>query len=69
MTGANHSLLHSLAAIPAPPCDACRISKRCGSELLACEAFAQFVQAGVWRSWASRVPSAAIYRAIYTTED
>lgn len=69
MTGANFSLLHSLAAIPAPPCDACRISKRCGTKLEACEQFAQYVQHGVWRASASRVPSRAVFNLVFADSE
>ena len=56
-------------AAPAP-CDQCWHAKRCGSEHLACEAFALFMRGARPSSWLlrKRTPDARLYRALLGDE-
>lgn len=47
-----------------PPCDHCPLKARCGDKLLACGAFATYVETGDVISHTKREPSRALYRAI-----
>jgi hypothetical protein len=42
--------------VAAAPCDSCRFARRCAAQLLACEAFAIYVEGDRWQA-ARRVPS------------
>src|SRR5690348_12832134 len=51
-----------------PPCDNCALAKRCGAELVACTAFADYVNSNRWRA-GPRSPSREGFERVFSGEE
>ena len=61
------NLLAAIFAKPEPPCDECKYSKRCESELLACDAYHMYTLADEGKKGTNheQIPSEECYKAIF----
>lgn len=51
------------------PCDGCMHFSRCGSELMACRAFAFYVRTGRFNENTPRDPSYTTYKRVFASDD